>query len=293
MNDTNGQVSCAVVSWAMAVGAGFLAFVLLMLLGDWRFMQAVFASAVIVVALGFVFSLLFCSPLPKHGEARAPTAKPEQPTAAPAPVAAPVAESPQHDPVAEVAIAPEPTPEPTAPEPTAPEPTAPEPTAPEPTAPEPEAEPAPEPVNVSAPAASDDQLIKPSQPLAGQAELASRKGSWTYTPDPEPQPKAAAPVTEAAAEKPELLDSPPEDGGDDIKQIKGIGPKMEKLCNSLGIYRFAQIASWSDAEVAWVDANLEGFKGRVVRDEWVAQAQILAAGGSTDFAKKVEDGGIY
>jgi predicted flap endonuclease-1-like 5' DNA nuclease len=273
MNDTNGQVSCAVVSWAMAVGAGFLAFVLLMLLGDWRFMQAVFASAVIVVALGFVFSLLFCSPLPKHGEARAPTAKPEQPTAAPAPVAAPVAEAPQHDPVAEVAIAPEPTPEPTAPEP--------------------EAEPAPEPVNVSAPAASDDQLIKPSQPLAGQAELASRKGSWTYTPDPEPQPKAAAPVTEAAAEKPELLDSPPEDGGDDIKQIKGIGPKMEKLCNSLGIYRFAQIASWSDAEVAWVDANLEGFKGRVVRDEWVAQAQILAAGGSTDFAKKVEDGGIY
>ncbi len=53
---------------------------------------------------------------------------------------------------------------------------------------------------------------------------------------------------------------------------------MEKLCNSLGFYHFDQIASWTPDEVAWVDANLEGFKGRVTRDTWVAQAKILAEG---------------
>lgn len=80
---------------------------------------------------------------------------------------------------------------------------------------------------------------------------------------------------------------------DDLKMIKGIGPKLETLCNSLGFYHFDQIAAWTDQEVAWVDANLEGFKGRVSRDEWVAQAKILAAGGETDFANRVKDGDVY
>ncbi len=93
--------------------------------------------------------------------------------------------------------------------------------------------------------------------------------------------------------KPMQLDAARDGKPDDLKMIKGIGPKMEKLCNKLGFYHFDQVASWSADEVAWVDANLEGFKGRVSRDEWVAQAKILAAGGTTDFAKKVEKGGMY
>jgi len=80
---------------------------------------------------------------------------------------------------------------------------------------------------------------------------------------------------------------------DDLKQIKGIGPKMEKLCNRLGFYHFDQIASWTLDEVAWVDANLEGFRGRVTRDEWVKQAGVLAGGGETEFSKRVEDGDVY
>ncbi len=48
----------------------------------------------------------------------------------------------------------------------------------------------------------------------------------------------------------------------------------------LGFFHFDQIAGWTAAEVAWVDENLEGFKGRVTRDRWVAQARVLAAGGS-------------
>ena len=61
----------------------------------------------------------------------------------------------------------------------------------------------------------------------------------------------------------------------------------------MGFWHFDQIASWSGDEIAWVDANLEGFKGRVTRDNWVEQAKILAAGGETEFSKRVEDGKLY
>lgn len=75
------------------------------------------------------------------------------------------------------------------------------------------------------------------------------------------------------------LDAPRAGGADDLARIKGIGPKLEKLCHSLGFYHFDQIAVWTPDEIAWVDQNLEGFKGRVVRDDWVAQSRQLAKGG--------------
>ena len=46
----------------------------------------------------------------------------------------------------------------------------------------------------------------------------------------------------------------------------------------MGYYHYDQIAGWSPEEAAWVDANLDGFKGRVTRDDWVAQARALSAG---------------
>lgn len=93
--------------------------------------------------------------------------------------------------------------------------------------------------------------------------------------------------------KPEMLTEAREGGADDLKMIKGVGPKLEALLNSLGVYHFDQIAGWRKKEVEWVDQNLEGFKGRVSRDEWVKQAKVLAKGGTTDFAKKVKKGGVY
>ena len=93
--------------------------------------------------------------------------------------------------------------------------------------------------------------------------------------------------------KPAMLSVARDGQEDDLKMIKGIGPKLEQLCNSLGFYHFDQIAAWSAQEVAWVDANLEGFKGRVSRDQWVAQAKILASGGDTEFASRVKDGDVY
>ena len=78
------------------------------------------------------------------------------------------------------------------------------------------------------------------------------------------------------ASKPKGLNGPRGGKADDLQEINGVGPKMEKLLYSLGYYHFDQIAAWTPAEAAWVDSNLEGFKGRASRDEWIKQARKLA-----------------
>ncbi|MFN3993400.1 MAG: NADH:ubiquinone oxidoreductase [Tabrizicola flagellatus] len=116
-----------------------------------------------------------------------------------------------------------------------------------------------------------------------------------------PAEPVAAPVTAAAAAPaafvsmpaeahagPERLSAPRGGKADDLKEIEGIGPAMEKLVNELGFYHFAQIASWSEADVAWVDANLKGFKGRVTRDKWVAQAKIIVNEGLEAFRERAK-----
>jgi len=65
---------------------------------------------------------------------------------------------------------------------------------------------------------------------------------------------------------------------DDLKQISGIGPKIEQVLNSKGILSFAVIAGWSDEDAARIDAEL-GFDGRIARDGWVGQAKALVAKG--------------
>jgi len=96
---------------------------------------------------------------------------------------------------------------------------------------------------------------------------------------------AAAPSDEIGV-KPNQLDAPNGGQADDLKRISGVGPRMEQMCNMLGFWHYDQIANWSADEVAWVDDNLQGFKGRVTRDDWVAQAKILAEGGETEFSQK-------
>ena len=78
-------------------------------------------------------------------------------------------------------------------------------------------------------------------------------------------------------QEPATLNAPRQEGADDLKRISGVGPKLEAALNELGFYHFDQIADWSDAEIAWVDSRLR-FKGRIVRDNWVAQAAEFAKG---------------
>lgn len=89
---------------------------------------------------------------------------------------------------------------------------------------------------------------------------------------------SAAPATDdVAEEKPEMLTTARDSGADDLKLIKGVGPKLEGVLNDLGVFHFDQIASWSAAEIAWVDARLK-FKGRIERDDWIGQAKTLGEG---------------
>jgi predicted flap endonuclease-1-like 5' DNA nuclease len=78
---------------------------------------------------------------------------------------------------------------------------------------------------------------------------------------------------------------------DDLKLIKGIGPKNEKSCNALGIHYFRQIADWSPDEAVWVGHHL-AFPGRIEREHWIAQAGLLASGGDTDHSAGVKSGAI-
>lgn len=143
--------------------------------------------------------------------------------------------------------------------------------------------------------------------LRGVTGITGYKAPDVEEEAPAPAPVAAAVATpaqsaavtvaetemEPAGTKPAALSAPRGGAADDLKQIKGVGPKLEELCHALGFYHFDQIAGWSAAEVAWVDENLKGFKGRVSRDNWVEQAKTLAAGGETEFSKRVASGGVY
>lgn len=61
--------------------------------------------------------------------------------------------------------------------------------------------------------------------------------------------------------------------GDDLKKIFGIGPVLEKLLNSHGIYWFRQIAEWTPEDMQRYDTLLEDFRGRIERDDWINGAQ--------------------
>ncbi len=98
-------------------------------------------------------------------------------------------------------------------------------------------------------------------------------------PEPDAEDAEARDPLEIEPVAPQGLKAPQDGGADDLKLIKGLGPVAEDTLNEMGIYHFAQIASWTGAEVAWVEANLKGFKGRVTRDDWAAQARTLLSDG--------------
>jgi NADH-quinone oxidoreductase subunit E len=90
-------------------------------------------------------------------------------------------------------------------------------------------------------------------------------------------------------ERPEALPAPVNGIPDDLKEISGIGLKIEEALNELGIFHFGQIAAWTPENVKWID-NYLVFKGRVNRENWIGQAKLLAAGQATEFSTKVQKG---
>jgi len=135
--------------------------------------------------------------------------------------------------------------------------------------------------------AAKPAVAKAAKPAAEKA--AKPAAAKAAKPAAAKAPKAP----KAAPAKPEVLSKARDGGADDLKMIKGVGPVLEKALNASGVFHFDQVAAWKKADATWFDDNVKGANGRVIRDEWVKQAKILAKGGTTAFASKVKKGGVY
>ena len=119
---------------------------------------------------------------------------------------------------------------------------------------------------------------------------------------PAPQAAASAPppasagaqaASEAMAQgtKPLGLAGPRGGRPDELELIRGVGPQNEARLHALGVYHFDQIAAWTAKEAQWVGGYL-AFPGRIEREDWIGQAKVLAAGGTTAHADRVRSGEI-
>lgn len=93
-------------------------------------------------------------------------------------------------------------------------------------------------------------------------------------PTPEPEPVVPAPVAAAA-----LIED-----GDDFQRIRAIDSDIEQKLKARGIVYFEHIAGWSASDVRRIGQELE-MPGRIDREQWVEQAQILAKGGETYYSR--------
>ncbi|TRZ45239.1 hypothetical protein [Robertkochia solimangrovi] len=98
-----------------------------------------------------------------------------------------------------------------------------------------------------------------------------RSGSVVETNEPKVVKKAIR------NEKPDLerMGFASESEKDDLKQIEGIGPFIEKQLNSCGIYTFEQISRMEEEDMRQITRILEFFPGRIERDNWKKQAVDL------------------
>ncbi len=100
-----------------------------------------------------------------------------------------------------------------------------------------------------------------------------------------PSSVPAAETGEVKPSKPALLTAARDGGkGDDLGLIWGVGDKLHEKLNAMGIWHFDQIAAWTPAEVAWFEAEMQGFKGRIERDKWIEQCKKLSTGWRPDHA---------
>lgn len=111
--------------------------------------------------------------------------------------------------------------------------------------------------------------------IAAQEEVDNVVPPQTIAAEPEGVAPAAAPVAASVSAE-----------ADDLRKIKGLGPKMQTLLASMGVNRFEQIAAWSDADLDALDAKLGAFAGRPRRDNWVEQARLLSGGDTGAYEAK-------
>ncbi|MEO1227679.1 MAG: hypothetical protein AAFZ18_02150 [Myxococcota bacterium] len=128
----------------------------------------------------------------------------------------------------------------------------------------PKAEELAEPAEASKPAAA-----RGSEPVDGSASATSS----AEDADSDPGDGAATDGSDRPVAN--LLDSASRGDPDDLQRIHGVGPKLAKMLNNIGVFYFWQIAEWGSEDIARVDSMLASFRGRIERDRWVEQAQGL------------------
>jgi NADH-quinone oxidoreductase subunit E len=99
---------------------------------------------------------------------------------------------------------------------------------------------------------------------------------------PKANPAEVNPVAEKGGSAP--LFAAPAGAPDDLKLISGVGPVLEGRLNGLGITKWSQVAALTAEQIAQVEGSLN-FAGRVARDNWLAQAEVLARGGEAEYIR--------
>ena len=102
---------------------------------------------------------------------------------------------------------------------------------------------------------------------------------------------ARAEAADAVGTRPMALAAPLGGKADDLKRIRGIGPQNERKLHGLGVYHFSQIAAWTAENAKWAGSFM-AFPGRIEREDWIAQAKVLATGAETAFSKRVDAGEV-
>jgi predicted flap endonuclease-1-like 5' DNA nuclease len=90
---------------------------------------------------------------------------------------------------------------------------------------------------------------------------------------------ARARIEELESQLKKSQSAPPAARGDDLKVIKGIGPKFEKLLHGAGVTSLTQIAAWTDSDIDRMAKAIGVKPERVRKDDWVGNAKRLATGG--------------
>ena len=132
-------------------------------------------------------------------------------------------------------------------------------------------------------------------PVTLAASAPPVEAAKTEAPKPVAKPKAEkAKPAKAKAEKPKAAKpKKAKVAADDLKEIKGVGPALEALLHENGVTGFAQIAAWTEADMDRYAGLIGRMGSRIRSDDWVAQAKVLAAGGSTEFSRRVDKGEVY
>lgn len=131
----------------------------------------------------------------------------------------------------------------------------------------------PAPVEVPAPVAD----------AAAPAPVAEPSAPAPTEPAPLVSPVAPVPVPTAPVAPAAPASAP---STNELTTLKGLGPKVAAQLAERGFTSVADLAALTPAEAERLDASLGAFQGRMARDRWIEQAQLLTAGDRAGYEAK-------